>query len=569
MGIRYLDESQPSKTSGRIRYLDDKPNPPEAPKQQEPDSLESYLKDQATLMPMTGGASLLWDKERRNIGLKTVNFLNTGLMKSLTGKGFQDIAQDATAQDIPQSQSAPFDSGLEKASNPIAQALGIGKQTLAGTAGSIADDATSPVGLAAPVGEAMGAAVGKPVANAFSKLKAPFDESKLIQGQLNNLKTEIGLPDNSTTGYVGKTIADKQKDILANKAEQIKSVKNYVDTTVNDIKQQKTDFDKNVLNSKATDFAKYMKDEGVNWSRKGSQKYGEGIDKISSLIDDATPITSEETANFFGNIIVNAESQGINSPMVGYLKQLNQKYTDMAAKGVMDNGMTLPVNFGTLKAEISGVNKYLSPGFKSGKYIEGGDRLSGITKGEWLDFMGKYMPEEGVEAYSKLQKNYKQFAQAKRTIGNMFHPYSGEFDLTAGINSAKKMALDKVNEGTENLMNVMEKGIPDFLPGMSGFKDKAQELVKAGQEKKILEMFPGLIKQSGKLATTKAETVAAEQMKQITAWRKKYDELVELEKRNQDAKDQIFNILKKTGIGIGVLAGGKFGVDKVKQLAGE
>lgn len=467
-----------------------------------------------------------------------------GLPETVTGKTMEQRAiEDVQSPDFGDRITPPRPGGLTPTQGERIRSAAENRIVM----GYAEDMVSSPINyLAAPILKATGTVVGKgaqTVSKGFSDLVAPFNESKAIQGQINNLKNEVGLPKEATTGYINKTLTNQEKDILAQKKQQIDSVKNYVNTKIDDIKLDKSEFDKNILNSKATDFAKYMKDSGVNWARKGSQKYGDSIDKISSLIPEDAPITASDSSNFFKDIASNAESQGINSPMLGYIKNLSKKYEDIAIQQFDAGVEGIPVNFGTLKNEINGVNKYLSPGFKNGKYINGDDRLASMSKGKWLDFMGKYMPEEGISEYKKLQSNYSQFADAKKNIGNMFHPYSGEFDLTAGINSAKKIALDKVNEGTENLMNVLEKGIPDFVPGIPGFSEKTQGLVKAGQEKKILDIFPGLIQKSGKLATSKIEDQVGEQMKQVTAWRKKYDELVELQKRNQEAKDKIMNVL--------------------------
>lgn len=413
----------------------------------------------------------------------------------------------------------------------------------ASDAGGLAGAAASPVypAVLKVAGFGLGKLAGK-AGQVVTKATAPFKESKVIEAQLNDLKGEVGLPKEATTGYIGKELTHKAADLAVDKKEQLANVKNYVNSKVDEIKAQRDQFDKTILQSKATDFAKYMKENGVDWAKKGSQKYGEVIDKISSMVPETVPITTEDTAMFLKDIAATAEAQGINSPMLGYIKQLVDKYDNMAIASV-GSSHGAPVNFGTLKAELSGVNKYLSSGFKSGKYIEGGDRLAAISKGKWLDFMGKYIPEEGIEDYRKLQANYKQFADAKRQIGNMFHPYSGEFDLTAGINSAKKIALDKVNEGNQNLMEVLDKGIPGLVPGIENFSGKAKGLTEAGQQRKVLEMFPGLLKQSGKLSENKIAEGVAEKAREITAWRRKYDELTEIQKRNQEAKDKIMNVL--------------------------
>ena len=80
-----------------------------------------------------------------------LNWGNTGALKLATGQGFQDRAINATTPIIPPNTSRPFDANVTAASQPMAQMGNIAKMAGAGTMGSIADQVTSPIGLAAPV----------------------------------------------------------------------------------------------------------------------------------------------------------------------------------------------------------------------------------------------------------------------------------------------------------------------------------------------------------------------------------------------------------------------------------
>lgn len=399
--------------------------------------------------------------------------------------------------------------------------------------GKIVSDMADFAGGSQAVGDVIGA--GKQAISGIKGAIKPFQESKNIEEGFNALKEDVGVSKKNTKGYLSDTISNRTADIKADKTRSIQEVNQDVSSRLEKIKNQQDQFEQGILNTKKTDFAKYMKENGVSWAAKGSEAYGKELDRITSMIPEDKPITAESVSNMLNNTVSKIDAQGIKSPMGEQVRALAKDYSEQYK--------TNEIEFGKLKNQLSGIYSHVSGSLKSGKYFESGDRVASLAKDDWINFIGNHVPKEGIEAYSKLQKNYSRFAQAKREIGSMFNPYSGEFNLKAGMASAKRIAEDNINEGTQKLMTVLDKGIPGFIPGMPKFSEKAQDLVKAGQQSKIFDIFPGLIKKSGYLRKESIGNRISDEMKNVTAWRKKYDELIEQEKMNQEAKDKIMNVL--------------------------
>lgn len=126
-------------------------------------------------------------------------FATTGMTELTTGKSLKDRMFEARAQNIQPSTTAPFNANVENARNPINQLYQVGSQAAAGMAGEMADNYTSPLGLAlGGAGLARSAAVqagklGDAVAGSkFDTLTKGYTALDAIKAKGQHLGKDVG-----------------------------------------------------------------------------------------------------------------------------------------------------------------------------------------------------------------------------------------------------------------------------------------------------------------------------------------------------------------------------------------
>lgn len=165
---------------------------------------------------------------------KLNDFASTGIVKTATGKGFQDREMAATAQNIPPNTARPFDANVTAARNPVNQAARIGLQTVAGIQGQQADMLTSPISLIAsgvkPVANmAKSAAESIPIVKnkiaemalspEFAQSKADFTYGHDARRVLKSMPDVVGHDVNSTSAAIKNKLSETGKaisDTIAN-----------------------------------------------------------------------------------------------------------------------------------------------------------------------------------------------------------------------------------------------------------------------------------------------------------------------------------------------------------------
>ena len=176
----------------------------------QPPAKPGMIDMRADLGDVAGGAKDLIDKA------------NTGVLKLATGKGFQDRAIDATTPVIPQATSRPFDANVTAASKPLAQAGNIAKMTAAGTAGSMADMATSPTALVAAGAKPIGMGL-KAAGDAIGTKTGLFDLMKANQSLKNpekmaqDVRASLLDPKTGQKAQWGKDFEQRLNDLIAKK----------------------------------------------------------------------------------------------------------------------------------------------------------------------------------------------------------------------------------------------------------------------------------------------------------------------------------------------------------------
>lgn len=164
-----------------------------------------------------------------------VDWANTGIAKLATGKGLAERANEATAPNITQNTQRPFDTNVQGASQPLAQAGQVIKQGLATTAGQMADQVASPLGIAT-----LGAGT------AIKGINKTLDAAGEASGRLydwmvkaptkafNYGKDPLGvMAKEQVTGNSITDLASNFKDRLAQRSQELQDAVKSSDKSVN------------------------------------------------------------------------------------------------------------------------------------------------------------------------------------------------------------------------------------------------------------------------------------------------------------------------------------------------
>lgn len=357
-----------------------------------------------------------------------------------------------------------------------------------------------------------------------------------VAEQIKVMQKQFGLKPEK---YPPKYLKTKISEIGREKGIQVKTkvdkVKLAAVQTVDDLKIQQKAFDKQLL-KEGTDFAKYMKDAGPKWVREGTAKYGQLLDEIGNSVGKEFSLTPERIVNYLDDLIGSIEGSGLQGRILNDLRALRINYANQYPRGF--------VNFGKLKSQMSSVYKQMSPQLKNGVGMTSDDVMISMTKSKWMDFLGTVMPETEKAKFLVMQNKYRQFAEAKKAMGKAFHPYSGEYDMTKGINSALQFAEQRKAEGLNNLMKTLETGVDDFVPGVQDIKMKSQTLLELGKKKAAVKETI--------VATQKAKTVAINKINkeksayvdEVFGWKRKADDLLAQQAQKEMQRGKLVKALR-------------------------
>ena len=474
------------------------------------------------------------------------------IRSKMMGKGY--VAGALRPEEVPTFQ----ETGLEKyygegeeAPSPAKVAGGFGVSA-AGLAADIATDPATAMlvlfGLSPGGKEIMGkvgATKGVQALKRFGmKQRHPLPGAKgrLVQQEIKVLQKQFGLePTKHKPAYLKTKLSELKREKGIVIKSQSDKVKAQAIKTIDDLKIEQKAFDNKLL-KESTDFAKFMKDAGPKWVKKGTEKYGQLLDDISNSIGKETRLTAESVVNYLDDLTRSIEGRGLQGRILNDLNALKGRYTAEYPTNI--------IKFGELKTQMSSIYRQMSPQLKNGVGMTSDDAMIGMVKSKWMDFIGTVMPETEKAKFLVLQGKYRQFAEAKRAMGQAFHPYSGEYDMNKGINSALQFAEQRKSEGLNNLMKTLESGIDDYIPGVQDIKLKSQVLRELGKKKLTVKETIAAT-QKAKLATVdKLNKEKTAYVDEIFSWQKKADDLLSQKSLIDEQRGRLFRLLRNIGFGV-------------------
>ena len=448
----------------------------------------------------------------------------------------------------------------------IPSAIGMGVKGLgrdiAATGVDMVASPMSVVGMAA-----------KPVSSVLGTVKKGFGEFQearktlpRINKEISNIQKMYGLEKTDD-----KYVLTKINEIRNRKRLDYNFKKDEFNVaSKNEIEGLKSEYDKlknTLLRGKTIDFADFMKKEGPAWIKKGSDRYGLSLERFSKFVDEEAPVSVEEAYNFVNNNIKNIEQTGIETPVLGYLRSIRDKYGRLYEDGVKQIG-NIPVEpgyapqwptipFKQIKAEISGVYNHISSNLRGGRGVDASDIASMNVARSWSDLLKSKLPEKFKKEFETLQSQYRPFAEAKSMMGQMFEPYSGTLKIDKASRMAENFALNEKNENLKRLMDFMQKGEADFIDGIPGIGEKASELSQLGSKIKSLKEAIPVVRRSKETAQALYKKELRDQLNELEKWQVIYQRLSAERAFHEKNVNNVLKFFTYGGIGAGAIGGYK------------
>lgn len=424
-----------------------------------------------------------------NFANASVDFSNTGITKSLTGKSLQDRALDATTPNIPQVGSAPYDANIPAAQKGLVG--DIAKDTLAGSAGTVADTLTSPASLAFAAAKpiaATGKAIGEGAANLgryFSRVKSTFSP-KAIENLNVPATTRLSNLAGESQAIANKDIQPLQQNIINIKKSQfasnlaIQESKNVLKQNLDKLKGNLQD----VAEKGAVDFQHKLPD----FFQANSEAYGSARDAgIAKMAANGDGITYKQVSDAISKTKQDIQNALIPSdaPALNAIAQLEKKYAPQAIgnqSGILDSAgnpivKTLPnngndfVDPNQLIQDLRNVKSTLSAGAKNGRT---GFNQEDLAVGYLDHNLGDFIKAK-VPGFAQLQANYTPVIKAMKQAHIIFKPNQGEFNTVTATNFLKKAGSGSLEEGQEKLLGALEKG-SSFSPGVGEISQEVKQV---------------------------------------------------------------------------------------------
>lgn len=420
------------------------------------------------------------------------NLATQGVLKTATGKGFQDRLIDATSQNIPPATERPFDSNVQKASRPIVRAAQIYKQTVAGMEGQSLDNATSPLVIGSAVEQPIkkgAAAIGKGIGEIKNKIatmamspefkqtmadmKYNHDPRRVLQSIPDTVGHDI--PSSQATiknklDETGKALEDTinnhpnsgvQTDIssqitkpIDDKISELYSHPNDNKTSINKLKGLKEDllnhYDPKTDTSTPLDFSKMTPKEILDYRRSkiDPQVTYTGLTKDQG---DANEVLQDIRGNLKNTM----------NKVIPELKPLNQDYGDLKSTdealqrlAYKAQGQGLP----SLKIQdiaTLGINKYLA------------NPINRVKFAQWLYTAPKAQVAQASQQIpgfqQAVQQSYGGFKNA-----TLVTPTGLPKPSKIGLNRALPSSVGTSDASVINQPGYVPKGLPEPFQGRSG-----------------------------------------------------------------------------------------------------
>lgn len=540
-----------------------------------------------------------------------VQFSGTDLTKTVTGKGIGDRVREATAPNIPNNTTRPFDANVTEArNNQVGQ---IAKQTLAGTAGDIAGGFISPIGVVAasvkPIAMA-GESISQTATNIgryFSRIKSTFNPQAIenlnvskstrlgnladisknsAQSDINPMQQSIANIQNKSSSQI-QDIGYQSKDLSMTTRAAIQDSRLVLKKNLTQLKSNLQD----VAEKGAIDFQKKLPD----FFEANSEAYGSARDAaIAKMASNGDGITYKQVSNAIAKTRQDAESALIPSdaPALKMIDQLEKKYAPKTSgdTGIILNekgnpiSRNLPDNANDfvdpnqLIQDLRNVKSTLSSGASAGRT---GFNQEDLAVGYLDHNLGDFIKEK-IPGFAQLQSDYTPVIRAMKQAHIIFKPNQGEFNTVTATNFLKKAGMGKLESGQEKLLGTLESG-NKFAPGVGNISQpvkqvgsKIQQTVSEGQAK--IESFQNNLRtnlakledQKRKITGVSQKEIANKQALIQNRQNQLQQRLSELEGRKQDvikleANKKAAELIKKSIAGALTLGAGYETYQKFKK----
>jgi len=151
-------------------------------------------------------------------------------------------------------------------------------------------------------------------------------------------------------------------------------------------------------------------------------------------------------------------------------------------------------------------------------------RTAAILNKNWLNFLETNAPPEVKGQLSMLNKNYRQFAEARIQYSKIIGK-AGEFNRGAANKYLTDYFKSNIDSGTQELVNLISKG-NEIVTGIEGVETKFNALKELKPQRgKLLSEIPAM-KQLKQEALNKLANDAVKKVSKVRAMRSKYDEFL-------------------------------------------
>lgn len=362
----------------------------------------------------------------------------------------------------------------------------------------------------------LGAAGAAGIGWAANKMIQPAAriERRNILKELNNMQAQAGIP-GTEPAYLPKDLTLAQQQINVAKSNKVNNIRTQQDVAIKSLKNKIEAFDNSLLNTQVSDLSEHIKTQAPEFFKSASKNYADGLNTIDGMFKEADYRFSNTDIekNVVGKALDTAKAQGIPDDE---LKPLMKAIDSLQGQSKLLNSKGKPL---TSEMSFSNAKQVISNAMKDDPFSPS----SSILRETWGQYLEKNSPPKAAEYLRSLNKSFQTFAQAREALKKIANPKTGEFDTKALNKYFQDYAKKNIDNGTENLMNLLSGKTPSVASPMD--MGKFSELQgMAGVRKEQIGKLRGMqLDTPEKINAVKQQ--AGQEIEKILQWRKKASEL--------------------------------------------
>lgn len=330
--------------------------------------------------------------------------------------------------------------------------------------------------------------------NTPDRLITPIEQK--LQGIQSNFPSLLKTPTEELPGLI-----KGQSDIYS---QRLKSIDSNVKVATNNLKSRVDEFNKTVLSKNLDDLAITAKVGAPKLFESAYQSYGAGLDAIDGFMSDkGVSFNNKDISKLIGDIKDKAIRNGVPENRLAIFTKLEE---ELAPQKI---DITKPIKFRNAKSIVDNITR------------NSDDETRYIAKELWGDLIEKKAPIEVKSQLTKMNGDYKRFANARYELNRIAKMKSGEYNIEGLKKFFTKYADDMAQTDKQNLIKLLSEGEGIVQP-IPGLKSKVGELGKNVSKKLTLEEALDKI---GKVSLQKRQNIM-QRLESFTQWATKAKELL-------------------------------------------